>query len=98
MQKSCSVSYSNYEQNYAVTTRSKVHKFFDILNTGITGYNATRSMDVHRHLYVVLEIGLSSGPWSIKTVKSSLYLTKHHAMKAYWGSVGTALRILLPRH
>jgi hypothetical protein len=25
-------------------------------------------------------------------------LTKHHAIKAYWGSGGTAPLILLPRH
>jgi hypothetical protein len=27
-----------------------------------------------------------------------LLLTKHHAMKAYWGSGGTALLILWSRH
>jgi hypothetical protein len=31
-------------------------------------------------------------------VKLSLCLTKHHAMKTYWGSGGIAPRILWPRH
>jgi hypothetical protein len=31
-------------------------------------------------------------------VKLSLYLTKHHAMKEYWGSRGIAPLILRPRH
>jgi len=31
-------------------------------------------------------------------VKLSLCLTKHHAMKAHWGSGGIAPRILWPRH
>jgi hypothetical protein len=31
-------------------------------------------------------------------VKLSLCLTKHHGMKAYWGSGRTAPRILWPRH
>jgi hypothetical protein len=31
-------------------------------------------------------------------VKLSLCLTKHHAMKAYWGSGGIAPLIIWPRH
>jgi hypothetical protein len=34
----------------------------------------------------------------VKEVKFSLCLTKHHAMKAYWGSGDIAPRILWPRH
>jgi hypothetical protein len=33
-----------------------------------------------------------------KKVKLSLCLTKHHAMKVYWGSAGIAPRILCPQH
>jgi hypothetical protein len=35
---------------------------------------------------------------SLIAIKLSLCLTKHHAMKAYWESGGTAPRILWPRH
>jgi len=27
-----------------------------------------------------------------------LFLSEHHAMKAYWGNGGIAPRVLLPRH
>jgi hypothetical protein len=33
-----------------------------------------------------------------KKVELTLCLTKHHAMKAYWGSAGIAPRILWTRH
>jgi hypothetical protein len=42
---------------------------------------------------------LTIGKASVKgKTNLSLYLTKHHAMKIYWGSGGTAPRILWPRH
>jgi hypothetical protein len=34
----------------------------------------------------------------IKVVPVLLFLTEHHAMKAYWASGGIAARILWPRH
>jgi hypothetical protein len=47
-----------------------------------------------------LEIGLEPEPDTVK-VKGKVvpvFLTEHHAMKAYWGSGGIAPLILWPRH
>jgi hypothetical protein len=51
--------------------------------------------DSRRFDYIAHRLQFQSG---VIKVKLSLCLTKHHAMKAYWGSGGIAPLILLPRH
>jgi hypothetical protein len=66
------------------------HYFILILITGI------KSRTSSRNLFMSLEILPRPCEYifTLMKVKLSLCLTKHHTMKAYWGSGGIAPRIL----
>jgi hypothetical protein len=57
-----------------------------------------RGEELHIHLLSGLEPPIIHPARKKVKVKLSLYLTKHHAMKAYWRSGGISVRIFLPRH